>query len=297
MSFKIPILLITFNRSDCVRQSLGEIRKQQPSRLYVFQDGARPDRPEDVDKCEAVRDVVNELVDWPCELHTNYQEKNLGCGPGPYTAISWFFENEEYGIILEDDILPHPLFFSYCDELLRKYANENKVGMVTAHNLRRAYSRRHSYYFSNQMNGTLGWGTWRRVWKDFDFNIQYDRDLLDEKLKSCYKMPYNIRERQHRFYKTCLGKERNDCWDIQFDYYLLINGYLNVKANSCLTSHEGDGPDATHSGYTNLDYKMEVNESLFKVLDHPNSVEIDFSDLKRMYKKSLKILIKKIIRK
>ena len=101
--FKIPILLITFNRPYHVRQVLMEIRKQQPSQLYVCQDGAREGNALDAERVQQVRDVVTELVDWPCELHTLYQEKNLGCGPGPAAGISWFFSQVEKGIIMEDD--------------------------------------------------------------------------------------------------------------------------------------------------------------------------------------------------
>ena len=122
-----PILLITFNRPDHVRQVLIEIRKQQPAQLFVCQDGAREGNENDRVKCQEVHDVITELVDWPCELHTLYQEKNLGCGPGPAAGITWFFEHVEMGIILEDDAVPHPDFFEYASILLEKYKDDESV--------------------------------------------------------------------------------------------------------------------------------------------------------------------------
>ena len=119
------VLLITFNRPDHVRQVLTEIRKQQPTQLFVCQDGARVGNALDQQRVQEVRDVINELVDWSCELHTLYQEKNLGCGPGPAAGITWFFEHVEMGIILEDDAVPHEEFFEYASTLLEKY-KENK---------------------------------------------------------------------------------------------------------------------------------------------------------------------------
>ena len=292
--YKTPILLITFNRADHVRNALTEIRKVQPSELYIAQDGPRTDRPDDKAKIQAVRDVIKEMVDWPCNLHTHYSEINLGCGRGPYEAMSWFFRNVEKGIILEDDILPHPLFWNYMENLLERYKNDDRIGMVTAHNLHRKYSRHHSYYFSRDMAGTLGWGTWRRVWENFDFNIKFDNEAYDKVLRERH-IPYLCRKRSCAYYEKWLSGDRHDCWDYQFDYYLLLNNYLNIRANSCLTSHEGDGEDATHAGFTNPGYKMEVNEALFEHVDHPAKVDVEWSEKIGPYKKEVRLIAKRII--
>lgn len=294
--YTTPILLITFNRADHVRNALTEIRKVQPSELYIAQDGPRIDRPDDTTKIQTVRDVIKEMVDWPCNLHTHYSEINLGCGRGPYEAMSWFFANVENGIIIEDDIIPHPLFWSYMEELLERYKDDERVGMVTAHNLQRYYSRSNSYYFTYEMAGTLGWGTWRRVWQKFDFMIPYDEGKFREALRF-YGTPKLCINKECRCYKKWLSGSRHDCWDYQFDYFLLVNRYLNARANSCLTSHEGDDADATHTGYINPGYKMEVHESRFLPIKHPKHVRIDKSVRIRIFKKEIHLLIKKILRK
>lgn len=296
MACKTPILLITFNRADHVRNALTEIRKVQPSELYIAQDGPRTDRPDDKTKIQAVRDVVKEMVEWSCNLHTHYSEINLGCGRGPYEAMSWFFENEEYGIILEDDIIPHPLFWSYMEDLLERYKDDERIGMVTAHNLQRYYSRHNSYYFTQEMAGTLGWGTWRRVWKGFDFEIPYDEEKFRESLR-IYGIPRLCVLKTCDSYKKWLSGDRHDCWDYQWDYYLLENRYLNARANSCLTSHEGVDADATHAGYVNPNYKMDVHESRFLPIRHPRIVRTDNSVRFRVYKREIHLLIKKILRK
>ena len=288
--YTTPILLITFIRPDHVRDAMTEIRKEQPSELYIAQDGPRADRPDDKAKIQAVRDVIKEMVDWPCNLHTHYRERNLGCGPGPYEAMSWFFENVEYGIILEDDIVPHPLFFSYMAELLERYKDDNRIGMIAGHNIYRKYSRKHSYYFTFDTEGTLGWGTWRRVWKDFDFNIQFDADTYDNALQNYMYMPRIYRNKQLKHFRDVLSVDRKDRWDYQWEYYLQTSGYINIKPNSCLTSHMGDDPDATHKGYVNPGYKMEVKELLFEQLDHPTRVKIDIREKLRVYNRTLKLI-------
>lgn len=290
---KTPILLITFNRADHVRNVLTEIQKVQPTELYIAQDGPRTDRPDDMPKIQAVREVIKEMVDWSCNLHTHYSETNFGCGRGPYEAISWFFKHVEYGIILEDDIVPHPLFWPYMAELLKRYKDDNRIGMVCAHNLQRRYCGNKSYYFTYAMEGTLGWGTWRRVWKDFEFDIPFDANKFAVSLKKNYKFPDALIKKECAFYKKHLSRDRHDCWDIQFDYYLLINHYLNARANSCLTSHEGDDADATHQGYLNPNYKMSVNAPLFETIRHPKSVSIHWKEHIRVYWRTIKYLTTK----
>ena len=149
-----PILLITFNRSQYLRQILTEIGNQQPSKLYVFQDGMRIGNRDDELKMAKVRQLIEEYVNWPCDLPTNYQDENLGCGRGPFTAISWFLSYEEYGIILEDDIIPHPIFFDYMRILLERYKDDERIGIVAGHNLHRRYSRKNSYYFTFEYSDT-----------------------------------------------------------------------------------------------------------------------------------------------
>lgn len=286
--YSTPILLITFNRPEHVKKLLCEIRKLKPSILYIFQDGPREIHEKDKLKVQAVRQVINQEIDWQCDLKLNYQKTNLGCGKGPFVAISWFFEYEKYGVILEDDIVPHQLFFKYMDELLKKYENDNDIGIIAGHNLNRRYSRNSSYYFTFETEGTLGWGTWKRTWNDMDFDVQYDYNAFERAMIK-YCMPLWYRKREHRKYEEILSKDRYDFWDYQIEYCLRLKGYLNIKPNSCLTSHEGDDENATHAGLINPNYKMEVNEKLFQSIIHPNEKKIDRSEYYWLYKRNMKL--------
>ena len=295
--YHTPILLITFNRPHNTRRVLEAILAVQPHDLYVFQDGAREGNESDVVKCAEVRQVVEELTNGtPVCLHKNYSETNLGCGPGPYTAITWLFQNEEKGIIIEDDINPHPLFFPYMEDLLERYKNDNRIGIVSGHNLQRDYSCKNSYYFTHETIGTWGWGTWRRVWKGFDFDILYNYEELNSAFKE-FGIQRLCRRKYCDLYKGWLSGSRQDFWDFQFDYYLVVNHYLNIRPNSCLTSNEGDGSDATHTFVINENYKMSVNVPLFESLRHPSTIKIDPSVKWRMFKKEIHLLLKKCFKK
>ena len=291
--FNTPILLITFNRPQNTRRALETIMAVQPRDLYVFQDGAREGNDSDVVKCAEVRRIVEELTDGTqVRMHRKYSDKNLGCGPGPYKAMTWLFQNEEKGVIIEDDINPHPLFFPYMEDLLERYKDNDKIGIVAGHNYERHYSYKNSYFFTHETVGTWGWGTWRRVWKGFDFGIPYNEEELNDALKY-FGMQKLCRQKVCDFYGKWLQGSRHDFWDYQFDYYLMVNHYINIRPNSCLTSNEGGGPDANHTFTTNGNFKMSVNEPLFENLRHPSSIKIDPSVKWRMFKKEVHLMLKK----
>ena len=143
----IPVLFIIFNRPNTTRQVFERIREAQPKRLYVAADGPR-DEDEQL-RCEETRAIVS-TIDWDCELHTRFLDKNQGCDPHCLQAITWFFENEPEGIVLEDDCLPACSFFGFCSELLEKYRNDDRIGHITGGNYQFGETRGDgSYYFSN----------------------------------------------------------------------------------------------------------------------------------------------------
>ena len=175
---KTPILLITFNRPEHTRRVLAEILKQKPQDLYVCQDGPREGNENDRIKCQEVRDVINELISAYADNHPNfslstlYSPRNLGCGPGPSSGITWFFEHVEKGIIMEDDCLPHPDFFGYCEELLERYKDNPQVQFINSTLYHNRWKCDASYGFSHYMV-TGAWAAWRETWQGFDL------DLLD----------------------------------------------------------------------------------------------------------------------
>lgn len=274
MAFKTPILLITFNRPDHVRSVLTEIRKQQPTQLYVCQDGAREGNENDRIKVQEVRTIVKELVDWPCELHTLYQKKNLGCGPGPAAGITWFFEHVEYGLIVEDDAVPHPDFFEYAAILLEKYKDDTCVRAIGSMNVDTRKWGDGSYYFSMMNRNLCAWATWRRAWQDFDL---YLRDIqwrkLDKSLKK-YGSPMPERE----FWLDRLQDAQKDAqggksWDMQFFMSIWLNEGKGIIPNVNLSSNIGTVGEGTHQMKSgNIIDNVPTKPIL--PLTHPTSTEI-----------------------
>lgn len=171
-SLNTPILLLIFNRPNKTSQVFEQIRKAKPPKLYVSGDGPRKGYEGEEEKIKSAREIVSR-VDWSCEVKTLFRDKNLGCKEGVSSAITWFFEQEEQGIILEDDCVPHLDFFTFCESLLVRYAGDDRVSVITGNNFQNGKIRGSaSYYFSKYIH-VWGWATWRRAWKHYQGDINF----------------------------------------------------------------------------------------------------------------------------
>ena len=282
--FCTPILLITFNRPEHTLQVLESIVAINPLDLYVFQDGARKGNENDLRKCAEVREVVERLTRGAqIRLHTYYSETNLGCGPGPATAITWFFENEEMGIVLEDDAVPHPDFFLYCEDLLVRYKDNPNVRAIGS--MKITQEKKYgdgSYYFSMMNRNLCAWATWKRAWQCFDIGLENTSPKeLNEALKfyGCGPVERNYWcERLGEVHKDlCEGKS----WDMQFFMSIWINRGKGIIPNVNLSSNIGTVGEATHAlGKGNLIDNLPTEPIL--PLSHPTS-ELIQSDADRRF--------------
>ena len=244
-----PVLLITFNRPEHTRRVLEAVLRAQPKDLYVFQDGPRNSDGNDTNKWIKVREVIKEMTagSQVC-LHIYYSDKNLGCGPGPAAALDWFFEQNEMGIVLEDDAVPHPDFFTYCEELLWRYKDDASVRAIGS--MKIAQEKKYgdgSYYFSMMNRNLCAWATWKRAWQGFDIGLRHvSRRDLNRALKKygCGVLERNYwcdrLEEVHE--NLCGGKS----WDMQFFMSIWLNHGKGIIPNVNLSSNIGTVREATH---------------------------------------------------
>lgn len=276
---KTPILLITFNRPDHTRRTLTEILKAEPQSLYVCQDGARNGNENDRIKVQEVRDVIEELTSVYAENHPNFtlstlfSPLNLGCGPGPVAGITWFFENVEMGIIMEDDCLPHPDFFGYCEQLLERYKANEKVQFINSTLYHDRWRCEGSYGFSHYMV-TGAWAAWRRSWTGFDLDLlnlntwQFRRHVL--------RLTKNRAEANWWYFKVKeiqKDKSKKSYWDYQMQIHLFRNSALTIHPKVNLISNIGFDAEGTHTTFNDGD----GNKPIFPILplQHPANMYVD----------------------
>src|SRR5579883_3534944 len=176
---KTPVVLIIFKRADTTERVLEVIRQVKPSQLFVIADGPRADRSEEVEKCAAARALI-EQVDWQCEVFKNYSEVNLGCAKRVSSGLDWVFSNVEEAIILEDDCLPHPTFFRFCEELLEKYRYDTRISSISGQNVLLKHRRTNYSYFFSRYNLCWGWASWKRAWQHYDLYIKLWKEIQSE---------------------------------------------------------------------------------------------------------------------
>ena len=240
-----PVLLLIFNRPDHTEQVMEQIRQAEPPKLFVGADGPRAGHPDDTRRCEEAREVASR-IDWDCEVDTLFRDENLGCKEAISSAISWFFEHVEEGIILEDDCVPHATFFPYCSELLDRYRDDERVMVVSGNNFQppdRDYGG--SYYFSVN-NHCWGWATWQRSWEHYDGNIEAWPDLRETE----WLQGWLASEAAAHYWGSIFDRAVRgeiDSWAYPWTFSCWVQHGLSVLPSVNLVSNIGFGPQATHT--------------------------------------------------
>lgn len=273
-----PVLFLVFNRPHTTRRVFAAIRAARPPRLYVAADGPRPEHRGEAERCAEVRAMAI-AVDWPCEVRTLLRDEHLGCKLGVSRAVDWFFAQEEEGIILEDDVLPRPGFFPYCEELLARYRDDAQVAMISGCNLLGSnFSPPASYFFSRYMH-VWGWASWRRAWSKFDVGMA---DWPSPAARKSLGVAVGGRPGPRRHWRSIFDDVQSgkiDSWAYAWMYAGWMNDMVSVIPAISLVDNIGFGPDATHTrGLAPSALRHAPMLPLAFPLDHPSRDNVAEAD-------------------
>lgn len=263
-----PVALIIFNRPDTTARVFAEVAKARPPKLLVVGDGPRTDRSGEEIQVAAARAIINQ-VNWPCEVSTNFSDTNLGCRNRVSSGIDWIFEQVEEAIILEDDCLPDPSFFHFCQDMLEHYRHDQRIGMISGNNFQqgRKYGSG-SYYFSKYAH-IWGWATWRRAWKSYDVRASIWPRFRDEGYLERLLIPAERPTWCRHLDGVYSGQI--DTWDYQWTLTCWANSMLTILPQENLISNIGFGMNATHTK-TPSRYASMATSSIQWPLLHPSIV-------------------------
>jgi hypothetical protein len=246
--FNKPILFLIFNRIEHSSKVFESIRAIQPSRLYIAADGPRLSILGEKEKCNQVRDLILHQIDWDCEVYTLFRETNLGCGLAVSSAISWFFDHVDDGIILEDDCLPDETFFYFCSELLDTHRNNSSISIISGCNfdLNQAGATEKNTYFFSKIPYTWGWATWKRTWLGYDYNIKKWSKINKH---SFLKRIFTEIEFQNFWRKIFddIFLKNDTIWDYQFFFHCFLRNQLAIVPSVNLVTNIGHDHTATHT--------------------------------------------------
>ncbi len=284
----IAVLLLFFTRNDTFQQVFNEVRKARPSKLFLFQDGARNDK--DLPGIEACRQIVaDENIDWECEVHRNYQAQNLGCMTAGYTSHRWAFTLADKVIVLEDDVVPTQSFFPFCKEMLDRYENDERITMISGFNMdEQTPDCPYDYFFTSAFS-IWGWASWRRVVAKWDEHLSflddpYNLDQLQQLIKA--------RGYKSDFIRTCRLHRSSELpqFETIFWSHMMLNNGLAIMPSQNQINNIGATDESAH--YTALRtlpkairriFTMQRHEISFP-LRHPEYVVDNVAYVQRMYR-------------
>lgn len=271
--FKTPVLFIVFNDIESTKRVFEVIRAKRPEHFFVFSDGPREDKVGEGEICREVREYVVRSVDWECDFHKKFNDKNIGLPDAVIDGISWFFEQNERGIVLEHDCLPDPSFFQFAEEILEKYKNDERIMHVGGNFLQPSPVGGASYYFS-RIPLIWGWATWRRAWLKYDSEMKtYPNFLKEQKLSRVYRSDWYKTEWEYLF--NMVYYKISKTWDAQWAYALIENNGFSITPNKNLVTNIGFREGAVHSRNLNDPLSKLPIESMSFPMIHPSRMEVD----------------------
>lgn len=235
-----PVLFITFARPDYARRTWDAIKAAKPSKLYFYSNKGREDKEGEVEKNNQIRAFVKE-IEWECDLHTWFREECVDVYTSLYGAISWLFENEEQGIILEEDCVASLAFFDYCDKLLPKYKDDYRIWMISGDNYFDDQRYKSYDYFFSQYMQIYGWASWKSRWQQVHWENGLSVSLIKE--NNIVESIIRTRKRQRYYVKDLMNVEefvnKTKCWDYLFLIHGILNNSLSIVPASNLVENIG----------------------------------------------------------
>jgi len=242
--FNTPILFLIFNRIETTQEVFDEIKKIKPKKLYVAADGPRLSVNGEKKECEATRDIIKQ-IDWDCDVHKLFRDKNLGCRIAVSTAIDWFFTQVEEGIILEDDCLPDQSFFWFCQKLLEYYRTDKRIMHIGGTNFQFGEKVGEASYYFSRLAHVWGWASWRRAWQLYDVKMRTLPTFISENRIAHIFADNQVQKNWIRNLKKIYNGANT--WDYQWAYANLVNNSYCIIPNVNLISNIGFGKNSTHT--------------------------------------------------
>ena len=284
----VAVLLLFFTRSDTFQKVFNEVRRARPSRLFLFQDGARGER--DLAGIEACRKIVaDENIDWECDVHRNYQERNLGCMVAGYTSHQWAFSLADKCMVLEDDVVPSQSFFPFCKEMLDRYENDERITMISGFNMDEVTPDVPYDYFFTSAFSIWGWASWRRVVQQWDEKYTFLDDAFNMR-----QLDALIRRRGFRKELIQMCRDHRDSGSPQFESVfwatMLFNSGLAIMPVKNMINNVGASDDSAHySAFKTMPHGLKRLFTMGRYdiafpLKHPRYVIEEVGYVQRMYR-------------
>lgn len=286
----ISVLMLFFNRPKQLKKVFAEVKKARPARLFLYQDGPRGER--DMKGIMECREVVAD-IDWDCEVHRLYQEKNYGCDPSEFISQRWAFSMTDKCVVLEDDDIPAVSFFSFCKEMLDKYENDERVVMISGFNTDEVSTDTPHDYFFTQAFSIWGWASWARVVNNWDEHYDWLDNPSDvEKIERMVEK-HHLRKDMLPMCRAHKAQGKAFYETIFWTYKTLHEGLAIMPARNMVNNLGNEAEESTHYAGTlkcmPRDLRRQFTMRRFEIdfpLRHPTEVKEDTGYKDRLYRRN-----------
>ena len=280
-----PVLFLIFNRPDTTERVFKRIRQVKPQQLFIAADGPRKVVQNDKELCHKTRAII-EKIDWNCDVKTLFREENLGCAKAVSSAITWFFEHVEEGIILEDDCLPDKTFFYFCQLMLSKYRDNEQIMQISGNNfLYNEFKKQNNSYFFSSFNDIWGWATWRNEWAKFSLDLK-NGNTIEAKIVSRISNPDFCIWILSLF--QSVKEEKVNSWGIPWSFYFHLNDGICIVPNGNLVKNIGYTGTHFLSSFKNPMLNINLIPFNINKIIHPDEISIDIQKDNLTFKNILK---------
>ena len=271
-----PVLFITFVRPDYARQTWEGIKAAKPKTLYFYSNKGRLEKDGEIERNNIIRSYVKE-IDWDCDLHTWFRDECVNVYDSLRGAIDWLFDNEEQGIILEEDVVPSLAFFSFCDQMIEYYRQDRRVWYVSGDNLFNLNPQGYDYTFTHY-HWMFGWATWRDRWKAVDWNNTLIDEMIEQDIyKHFFKTKRQCEERLEEKIRIKSFLEETKCWDYYFGMVCDQQNAVGVVPKRHLITNvglTGEHHGVAKKTYVNND--CSYSDPIYRIEKRPPFVFVDY---------------------
>ena len=271
-----PVLFVTFVRPDYARQTWEGIKATKPKTLYFYSNKGRAEKEGEVERNNEIRSYINE-IDWDCDLHIFFREECVNVYDSLRGAIDWLFDNEERGIILEEDCVPTKAFFSFVDQMIEKFKEDKRVWCISGDNIIKQNPSGYDYMFSH-LHAMYGWASWRDRWRMVNWDHLYIKETIDEHI---YYRLLKTKEQAKAKEKALSNMEdmlyRTKCWDYIFGLCMDQYHALTVQPKEHLVKNIGvTGQHHTKAKVSQYNCEPNPSAEEYVIAKEPPFVFADF---------------------
>lgn len=243
-SSSFPVLIIAYRRFSNLETLIQVLLKLTHKKIYIALDGPKLLDDQGRRDCSSVLEVVDFFsLKYPDRIVKRVRSTNVGSAVNVVSACDWFFSQENFGIILEDDCLVSDSFFKFVSHYSSFFHEDSRIAMICGTQFA-PVNIAGKFAMTSRYPLIWGWATSKEKWtvlrNGFARNNSKFPKGLSKDVSTAEKVYWNSGARR-------AFSGHIDAWDIIIARNMLRDGMLSILPNRSLVSNIGNDAYSTHT--------------------------------------------------